>query len=561
MNYGIIFIVFFIGLNEVINSDPEFSNQTLTTSFDISCDASESNLDIDNVTTVVVYQKPCNNNEVIFDSDILKKFEKLETVNVSHLGLESFDFIWQTKPNPKTKKIEIKQRVNITVFIASHNSFRVIPKKIFEYIPSLRVIDFSSNKIDTLESSNFEVDSVEFKSNLAVINCSDNRIKHVKHNVFSNLTDLQILDLTKNPLKRFDFKIFSDDMHLVDVLLPLELEELDASCSQSKDSMPICHFKGLDHQQSFENLVSFNASGNQMNVTKLLNKLGTNVLKLDLSKNFINEFKHDVMENFTKLTFLNLSRTNITNIDADAFHYQVKLHNLDLSHNRLTELKSDVFSKKLLHLTELILTANPLVAIDAITPKNLPKLGNFFLEGNGLQCNDLRRLQTWTRDTGLKLIFISSSNCNCTAMPPPVTTTEIMETTTQISEAAILKANRVTWQIALYAVLGSIICIGFIVLIIWLVRRKSTTKMVVPRIEQPNQPTLNNKRKDNRFTDDSDYEDIEMARPTSFNPVPINYPQIGPQQIITTPTAPALLAPPTYHQYATVNKRNSQISS
>lgn len=592
MNSSIIFVLFYIFLNEVLTSNLQFSNLNSTKSIDIYCN--DSNLNFvgeKSMVEIFVYQEQCvkNKSELKFISKDFNEFKNLKTINVSYLGIDNFLFKWETISDSKANREKIEDQLNITSFIATHNYFSTIQNYIFKYMPNIHEIDYSSNRILSIESKNFE-----FKSKLEVINCSNNSISELKNDVFSKLINLKILNLSENQInhidvnvfskldnletlnlnqnrikhidknlfannkrikevnlrnnlfKQFDFNIFSQEANLVDVQLPLyELEELDASCGQLKESKPICHFNGFDGEESFKHLVHFNASGNQMNVSKLLSRLGSNVEVLDLSRNFVNELKYGVMGNFTKLIYLNLSHTNISSIEADAFHYQVKLITLDLSYNALLELKSDVFPKKFTHLKTLNLESNPLATIDAITPEIFPNLENLGLSRNELYFDDMQRIENCRR--------LKKLNSTCISLKPSVEGTQNNTT----HNSVIAKSNITLWEPILYAVLGTAFCIGLILSIIWLIRRRCVSKMAAP-IED----SKHNNQQINRFKDipssfDSDYEDIELTRPTSFNPVPINYPQITtPYYAEIGPSASVLSTrPPAYHHYATVNKQ------
>lgn len=344
MNHSIIFVVFFIFIiTEVINSDSQFPNQNSLILNATECteiNTNNNNLSLPTVETLV-YPKQCVINGVLeFDSDFLKKFKNLQTINVSSLEIANFNFSWTRKNS------EVKDKLNITSFIASHNHLRVIRSDIFIYMPNISEIDFSFNVINSLNSSNFQTDSPNF---IMMINCSNNAISELDQASFSKLKNLRKLDLSsnrikkinsqvfidnnrieyvnlrKNPLKNFDFNIFPKETGFVDVHLPeIDLVELDASCGQSESGASICHFAGFQGEYSFKSLIRFNASGNdKMNVSKVLSKLGTNVELLDLSRSFVNDLNPGAMKNFTKLKYLNLSHGNITTIDIDAFYYQV----------------------------------------------------------------------------------------------------------------------------------------------------------------------------------------------------------------------------------------------
>lgn len=341
MNYLIIFVVFFIIIIEVEFIDSQFPNQNSLTLNATDC--KEINRSIFNLSLVetLVYPKQCViNSELEFDSDFLKQFEKLQTINVSSLEIANFNFSWTRKNS------EVKDKLNIKSFIASHNRFRVIQNDIFIYMPNISEIDFSFNVIQSLNSSSFQTDSFNF---ISMINCSNNEIYELEQTAFSKLENLQKLDLSSNkikeinsqifvnnnrieylnlrsnPLATFDFNIFSKEAGSVDVQLPLnDLVELDASCRQAESGIPICHFAGLNGEYSFKSLIQFNASRNhKMNVSDVLSKLGSNVEFLDLAGNFVNDLKFGAMKNFTKLKFLNMSHGNISSIESDAFYYQV----------------------------------------------------------------------------------------------------------------------------------------------------------------------------------------------------------------------------------------------
>ncbi|XP_031633872.1 chaoptin-like [Contarinia nasturtii] len=352
-------------------------------------------------------------------------------------------------------------KVWIKSFFASKNRFVTIPNKIFMYMPNISEIDFSFNRLVSLDSSCFEAPEFNDTQRLALIpelfsiNCSHNKISQLDQGAFSNLLLLENLDLgdneieyidyevfknnkairelslKNNPLKKLDFNVFSPDVNVVQVHLPSDIEELDASCVEK-----VCHFADFDDEANFEKLQNFNISGNRRkDIFKLMKKLGSNVKTLDLSQNFVEELTFGMLENFTQLHHLRLSYTNLSNLIDDTFHYQTKLITLDLSHNDLKHLNSGALSKKFRHLEWLNLEGNQLTTIDDLLATYLCSF-RFYR----------------TRSPKKVTLFTANDPTHC-----------------QIAEVLIDKI-------------------------------------------------------DNEFGNDSDYEDIEIDASNIFHPVPINYP-------------------------------------
>lgn len=199
---------------------------------------------------------------------------------------------------------------------------------------------------------------------------------------------------------------------------------------------------------------------------------------------------------------------------------------MDLSCNNLKPFNCNVFSKKLFDFKTLI------------------------LKGNNSDCIDIKCLEDDEID------YKSNENSDASVEEQ---NTEV----TPIQNVTIVYSTETSWEIILYSVIGTTFCNGLILLVIYLVSRIFGSRKKVAIIVKDHDYRDEAKQ----FNNDSDYEDIEMAQPTSFNPVPINYPQINlPNSnevapfvpVIALPTPQPLSQPQQYHHYATVNKQNDQ---
>lgn len=266
-------------------------------------------------------------------------------------------------------------------FDASYNKLTFIPDALFVHAPLLESIDLSWNNILTVEAG-----------------------------AFSELKKLYILQLTNNPIVRFDGKIFLPIDFRVNTfsISWRNVEDIDISnmngvyqfgFADSHNGLPrrlslvketrttevwssIFRFVSKD---DLKNVKIFNASNSAVrDVVKIIDILGSSLEVLDVSSNSIGKLNGSVFDRFTNLHHLNLSNTNLTSFDLDEFHNRNELKLLDISFNNLNKINFTPASGAFKNLETFNVIGNKLDNVNFTTQSDFPKLTNLGIEQNNL---------------------------------------------------------------------------------------------------------------------------------------------------------------------------------
>lgn len=437
MNLLIIFIIVFLIQIKSISSDTDlafdecFSSDGETLYFICKSDEAKRNCSNSNRENVKIMNYQCSQSvgTTIFYTNVINSLPNLRVLNVT-----SLKSTWFSIPNNSVFK-------QIKIFTAKLNQLTITPNRIFERIPNVNEIDFSSNAIrqircddfhgaNQLKKMNLSGNNIESiytaifadAKNLEVLDLSRNKLTVIGDKVFEKNDKLKILDLRHNDkLTVFNFRTFSVLATEIVVYLPSKnIETLEIGCKQSD-----CHFNGFQNDDYFETINNFRAEGLKQfsNFSILLEKLGQNLQLLTLSRCFIGTISKIMLMKFTSLTRITMTNANISRIEANAFLYQTRLEWLDLSYNKLKEVDSTLFTIMFQHLNTLYLEANRLERIDNITAINLPKLKSLHITKNRFSCNYLEKyltknLNTWkeriqlgTNQTDTNVVNVRRIDC------------------------------------------------------------------------------------------------------------------------------------------------------
>lgn len=365
-------------------------------------------------------------------------------------SLRELDISW----NELTSIRNWQNELPITALYAMHNELNKIQETFFDKTPNITRVNLSFNKITVLKATDFHK-----TPNLAVLNVANNSISVVETGAFAKCGKLKHLNLANNPLKSFSFKEVFPAMPSVasiEVHLPsASIETLDVSCESSA-----CVFQSFTHENNFENIKSFNASGNQLkNISSVLHKLGPKLETLDLSGSFIGSMDSNTFIKFDQLKHLRLSNAGLSNVGTDSFYFHTKLVSLDLSHNQLTEVDSTLFGKKFQHLTHMNLEGNQLTKIDNITVLNFPNLASLAISNNHFSCEYLEKYNNDTlKQWQGKLLLVRN---NDSADQNHVNGIDCLET-----------AEWMPITVIIGVVLGSVVLCFILAAVIWYVLRK-----------------------------------------------------------------------------------------
>lgn len=322
----------FVGL-EVLN----LSNTTLSLS-DFSpfeplenlemLDISYNDLSKTNFSTLSLRYSPDNSTHRA-TTTTTDRHEYLRALNLSHTNLPIADF----KPFERLRSLE-----NLDV---SHNQLGSMN---FTRL-SVKILDLSGNFLGGVNANTFER-----LRNLVGLKLSNTSLSISDSNPFEPLKRLAVLDVSNNNLEKVDFKILSPTMNKL-----FGFEAIN------------CHLK---------------------NVSAVIQHLGSTLMKIDLSENFIG---HLNIDKFKTLYSLHLSRANITTFNFNTLNTW-HLRSLKLSYNQLREIdfQSDSFADN--SISELNLEGNELVEIRNLSRHRFKWLRSLAISKNRLSCECLTQL-------------------------------------------------------------------------------------------------------------------------------------------------------------------------
>lgn len=283
------------------------------------------------------------------DENLRNRFTNLRTLDISSYGVESLSSV----------DLNFGYLQNLS---APFNQLTFIPASLFVHAPDVASIDFSHNKISSVDENAF---SGLLKLNS--LNLSHNLIKSFHENTFLTGSEGMLsLDLTHNPIFN-NCNIFLLNTHSAEISISWEnVTEFDTTCRKvsfdntfriAKDGRLRRDFristlgnskKFKINQESFKNIEYFNISGNELlNTDEVIDLLGTAVETLDVSFNRIEELSAQTFARFPNLKYLDLSSTEISSIEPDVSEFvqnNRKLESLLLLNNPIKQFHCPFFS-------------------------------------------------------------------------------------------------------------------------------------------------------------------------------------------------------------------------
>ncbi|KAK3603045.1 hypothetical protein CHS0354_015736 [Potamilus streckersoni] len=278
----------------------------------------------------------------------------------------------------------------------------------FKDLHSLKVLDLSHNKIDSIENDTFTgiTDTLLFL-NLAVnrIGYNINIRESLNFLTSQNWTNLEQLSLDYNKLDTFlegPFRTMSN-------LRYLTLESCQLSSISSRLLQGLQNLHTLDLSQNRISDISVNAFVHtpQLKDLRLYEQnhkfskdlainfppaavkiVRTSLTHLNIEQNLVNVSEiWEIIELLTNLEELKLRSTNLVTVPDFVFRYHTQLQVLDLSENQITSFDQKSFHGLKDNLTSLSLANNNLTTIDECVFKNFSKLNYLYLTGNMWTCN------------------------------------------------------------------------------------------------------------------------------------------------------------------------------
>ncbi|XP_013194674.1 leucine-rich repeat neuronal protein 2 [Amyelois transitella] len=228
----------------------------------------------------------------------------------------------------------------------------------FAFYTQLTVLDMSYNKIQDLDSKNFE-NNME----MTHLNLSHNLLKHLDKDTFIGLKKLVDLDLSNNVISNVHAQTFKD----LSVLEKLDLSNNKLVSFQPDTFEPLSTLKILSLRN---NSILDIPSANLFFVVHLE--------FLDLSENLIQRVPKHGMPYLKELKHFDLNSNIIEEIDQLGFHNLPSLRHLDLSDNNMTSIPTSAISK-LSNLSHLYLSGNFFQNVTALSFQSLFHLKHLHL--------------------------------------------------------------------------------------------------------------------------------------------------------------------------------------
>lgn len=280
----------------------------------------------------------------------------------------------------------ITQGAKINKLILLGNSLTVVPSDLLSNLSDLQILDLSANKIASVSKNTFDN-----LPQLQVLDLSNNQLTVIPLGAFNNLPRMQYLNLAENPLTTLLPGTFTDLAQLQS--LALNLTQLTIIPPYAFVNLP--QLRSLDF---FLNLLLTTIAPNAfVNLPQLRS--------LRLVDNHLINISVNAFVNLPKLQLLDLTSNRLTVLDSNTFAHLPELQELYLDFNMLTNLSSNVFFN-LPRLLKLSLSNNLLNYISPDAFVNLSQLRDLNLYFN--QLTELS-IEALTNLTQLQQINVGSN--------------------------------------------------------------------------------------------------------------------------------------------------------
>ncbi|XP_052765949.1 protein toll-like [Mya arenaria] len=267
------------------------------------------------------------------------------------------------------------------------NKIRKLPQDAFTNLTNLQILDLGNNKLNSVPSSLFSG-----LTSLKRLNMSDNNIETLPEGIFQDLNTVATLSMTNNLFKHLDPNLFSNC---------IKLENLEVSGNQLTDMKYIivnsAHIRNVDLSHNFlkdipkllyyaEGMCRNNISARLQTLNASFNKIShfpadcfRNLTVLDLQHNLLTDMLD--FNGMETLQTLNLRQNLIERIEDVVINpYKISLKSLDLGQNLIHFIGQGVFQSPLEYL---YLDGNSLKYLD---PLNMPYFNYISISGNPLSC-------------------------------------------------------------------------------------------------------------------------------------------------------------------------------
>lgn len=345
----------------------------------------------------VTFLKVSGFNNYTYDNDLeTVGGRELESLAIKFNGVRALDI---SNNSFRTLRPFILNFRNLTFLNASHNEMVAFRESVFSETSQLNEIDLSFNKMRRLLGSQFsdlpELKVIDLRNNdianiydafnenqkLKKLRLENNPMDTIGCSIFKLLkrsvsigipwddviwlstecdetklkvsvengniiirsadNHVELMSIDKKMSKRLRFiKIGSSQLSNVSEILDMLGPSVDyLDLSHNFNSMGKLNATTFQKFTKFTHLKLFNAAENNMeNAYELIQYLPSNLLCLDLSRNFVGQLNASTFQKLSQLWSLQLSGTNLSELQSDPFEQLMVLRNLDISNNNLKRL-------------------------------------------------------------------------------------------------------------------------------------------------------------------------------------------------------------------------------
>lgn len=326
--------------------------------------------------------------------------------NYIHVIHNASDFFDRLRRNSSKNKIQLSTELDLSKNEISHIEYNA-----FYAIVKLESLDLSNNKL-----TSFDVNS-EHLVYVKYLNLSCNYLQSLYYESFLLMNNLQNLDLSHNYMDYFPDKTLSNSYKLK--FINVTYNEI----TKINNLRITFHPEGGVLDLSNNGLSALNIPVNEawglreliLNSNNITNAYlirltdQRDLVRLDMSKNHIQEINETTLQLPDKLGSLDLSFNEIQVIRPSAFYRVSHLQTLRLSHNRIQTIGYGVF-RGLTELLNLDLSYNQIGILDSKVFMDLKLLTFLSLKYNGLIVFDRESWLTHKHD--LK-VYLDGNNLSC----------------------------------------------------------------------------------------------------------------------------------------------------
>lgn len=289
-----------------------------------------------------------------------QEFVHLHGLNLSDTNLVHFDFDMLRSQKETITVVDISNnklnRVNNTQSLRNYSLRELIMggNKIENAYEIIRYLSPSIEKLDLCGGNVGKVNDTTFQRLIVLkqLNLSNTNLVLPNSNPFEMLQSLEVLDLSHNNLEDFSFSFLSTTLY--------KLTELNLIGCKIKD------------------------------ISTVIQCLGPNLSKLDLSDNTIRKIEEQTFQKLDKLTDLKLRNLNLQSFELNVLKFQRDLKFLDICNNKLTTI--DLQSFPVNNFNHINLEGNDLTELTNLHQTDALKI-QLDVANNQFPCNYLKQLK------------------------------------------------------------------------------------------------------------------------------------------------------------------------